>query len=469
MNLIRFTSPMWNSLCDYLFHDENDPREQFVFALARAYRLLNDKILFLVTELLLPDNEFLECQSTSMIKPKKEFVKLAYTIARDNQLVVVDIHKHPRGVPGRFSSTDTEDDKVNGPGIHQSVGTSLLSIVFDYECKEFESRFYHPEKDCFIEVPVIQIIGSRTWTFTGKNDISILDRSRFDRQYLIPGWTQNQLSNARILVVGAGGTGFPLTKVIAAMGMGTKPYGQITVLDCDKIENSNRSRLLDVTAKDNGKKKVKVIQDHIKRCYPESYIQGISVNILEENALEPYADHSIIIGAVDNISARFRLNSFAMQMGSILIDMGTEIFPIDDLTYEAGGQVEIVYPGESGCMMCREAFKDEKALINDLYPEDRQAAELAGYVSGTSASPAPMVIDLNMTIVSITARQVRRMLCGDSFLGREIIVYDALKESTVSVSTPKKADCLHCGLFGTNNFWHRRNYESMMERVPVVT
>ena len=70
---------------------------------------------------------------------------------------------------------------------------------------------------------------------------------RFHRFGLIEWWDQRRLSEAKILVVGAGALGNEIVKNLALLGI-----GNIVIADMDRIENSNLSRSILYREGDSG-------------------------------------------------------------------------------------------------------------------------------------------------------------------------------------------------------------------------
>ena len=64
-----------------------------------------------------------------------------------------------------------------------------------------------------------------------------LDRERTDRQRRLPGFDQDAVAAARVLVIGAGGLGCPVVQALAAAGV-----GYLHIVDSDSVELSNIQR-----------------------------------------------------------------------------------------------------------------------------------------------------------------------------------------------------------------------------------
>ena len=116
------------------------------------------------------------------------------------------------------------------------------------------------------------------------------------------------LSKTHILLVGAGGTGCELLKLLVISG-----YKNISVVDMDKIEKSNLNRqfLFDRTC--IGKYKSEMAVESVKKARNDpslnlkSYVGNIKDKILfPDNFFETF---SLIVNALDNIDARYYINS----------------------------------------------------------------------------------------------------------------------------------------------------------------
>jgi adenylyltransferase/sulfurtransferase len=85
-------------------------------------------------------------------------------------------------------------------------------------------------------------------------------QDRFDRFRLIGWWDQDRLSQARVLVIGAGALGNEIVKNLALLGI-----GHVFVADRDRVENSNLSRSILFREQDCGRPKAEVVAQRAAR------------------------------------------------------------------------------------------------------------------------------------------------------------------------------------------------------------
>src|ERR1700751_2165938 len=86
---------------------------------------------------------------------------------------------------------------------------------------------------------------------------------RYSRHILLPEIGlegQQKLTQAKVLVVGAGGLGCPVLQYLTAAGVGT-----IGIIDFDKVEGSNLQRQILCSTEDIGKHKAEVPKEKLSR------------------------------------------------------------------------------------------------------------------------------------------------------------------------------------------------------------
>ncbi len=140
---------------------------------------------------------------------------------------------------------------------------------------------------------------------------------RYSRQILLPGFGregQEQLKNARVLVIGAGGLGSPLLLYLAAAGVGT-----IGIIDFDVIDESNLQRQVLFTTADVGKLKAELAAQKIKTLNPTITTHVYNVYLSSANAIEIFFGYDLIADGSDNLPTRYLVNDACVLLNKPLI------------------------------------------------------------------------------------------------------------------------------------------------------
>ena len=116
------------------------------------------------------------------------------------------------------------------------------------------------------------------------------------------------LSKKKLLIVGAGGLGCELLKLLVING-----FKQISIIDMDKVERSNLNRQFLFDHSSIGKYKSEIAVEKIKlyRQDPSLEIKSYIGNIKDENQFGEkfYSNFDLILNALDNNDARYYINS----------------------------------------------------------------------------------------------------------------------------------------------------------------
>ncbi|MFZ2276713.1 MAG: molybdopterin-synthase adenylyltransferase MoeB [Prosthecobacter sp.] len=146
--------------------------------------------------------------------------------------------------------------------------------------------------------------------------------SRYARHLAIPEFGiegQRKLKAARVLCIGAGGLGSPITMYLAAAGI-----GGIGLVDPDVVEITNLQRQILFGQKDLGRKKLDAARDRLADINPHVDIQVYPELFTAANAMKIAADYDVIIDGTDNFPTRYLSNDVAVWLrkpnvyGSIL-------------------------------------------------------------------------------------------------------------------------------------------------------
>ncbi len=174
-----------------------------------------------------------------------------------------------------------------------------------------------------------------------------VDDDVFDRQKRIQGWNQEKISNARILVVGAGALGNEVVKLLLQLGA-----NDITIVDHDNIVKANLNRCIFFNEKDAEEKSLKaeVLAREAKKINPHAEVKPVTkmIEVVEEGF---FGKFDVAFGCLDNLAARIHLN--AQTYGKTpFIDGGINGF---------NGRIQTIH-SPSPCLECGFGKADYKIL-----------------------------------------------------------------------------------------------------------
>lgn len=143
------------------------------------------------------------------------------------------------------------------------------------------------------------------------------DLSRYSCQMALPGFgetAQQQLQDARVLIVGAGGLGCPAAQYLAAAGIGT-----LGIADNDVVSLNNLHRQILFGPADTGAKKAVVAAERLQKQNPGIKIIVHDMRITSSNAKDIIGQYDIVVDCTDNFETRYLLNDACVLAGMPLV------------------------------------------------------------------------------------------------------------------------------------------------------
>ena len=251
--------------------------------------------------------------------------------------------------------------------------------------------------------------------------------SRYSRQELIDGWSQDKIKEGRVLFVGMGALGSVVATVLAMQGV-----GHFLIVDPDTVEISNLNRQLLFTEKDIGKDKAEVAARFLNVINPEIQIKHI-VGRIEKVPDQIIREYDIIVDSLDQFDPRRWINSVAVNLNIPLVSGGI---------YGYFGNIQVVLPRITACLECQPlipAHRLQKACtpLGDV-------RRTQAYVD-TEEENIPSVASVSFTIGGIMAQECTKLLLGkQDMVLTEYIFWDGLSQSFTNMPLQRREDCVVC-------------------------
>jgi molybdopterin/thiamine biosynthesis adenylyltransferase len=225
--------------------------------------------------------------------------------------------------------------------------------------------------------------------------------------------TTKNLSNSKVLIVGAGGLGSPVAYALSSLGVGT-----IGIIDYDNVEISNLNRQILHSVSRINMPKVESAQIFLNNLNPNVKIVTHNTSLNISNAIDIIEDYDVIIDALDNFPARYLLNDSCYFKNKPLVDAAAVRFH---------GLIMTILPNKGPCYRC-------------AFPV------MANQKPGTSCSEAGVLGPVPGVMGFLQAAEVVKLLLGKGMpLSNRIIYYDALYSDFDTISIDKSTNCDLCG------------------------
>ena len=239
---------------------------------------------------------------------------------------------------------------------------------------------------------------------------------RYSRHLIMPEVTlagQQRLKAAKVLCIGAGGLGSPLTLYLAAAGVGT-----IGIVDYDTVDLTNLQRQIIFSTSDVGRPKLEAARERLLQLNPEIEIITHATRLASWNALELFQDYDLIADGTDNFPTRYLVNDVCVLTGKP--NVYASIFRFD-------GQVSLFDAARGPCYRC-------------LFPEPPPPGLVPSCAEGGVLGVLPGIIG------SLQALEVLKLILGigDPLIGR-LVMFDALDFSFRELAVKKDPHCAVCG------------------------
>lgn len=265
--------------------------------------------------------------------------------------------------------------------------------------------------------------GTQAWMAAGlpvtPHQATDFDR-RYARQMILPNVGregQHKLSQARVLLVGAGGLGSPCAFYLAAAGV-----GHLILVDDDRVDLSNLQRQILHKNSNVGELKVNSAKSTLNDLNPSITVEIHADRITESNIKQYINNIDLVIDGTDNFNARYAISDVCTQIGIPWVYGAVHRFE---------GQVSLFHasvPERRGlCYRC-------------LFPEPLNAVNAPNCTEAGVLGVAPGVVGV------LQATEALKYLLGiGESLGGRLLHVDLLTMTTHETRMQADPDCVTCG------------------------
>ena len=247
-----------------------------------------------------------------------------------------------------------------------------------------------------------------------KNNLNKKLLERYSRQIVLKDVGikgQKNITDSKVLIVGAGGLGCPIADYLSRAGVGT-----IGIADFDKISLSNIQRQSLYDSKDIGKFKVDALKKKIKLINPYIKVKSFKKKITNKNFNNIVKSFDIIVDGSDNFKTKFVLNKYSVKYKKILVVGAISKFDGHVFSFNFKNK-------KIPCLKCFYQSEPSDEILNC------EAEGIMGPVAGT--------------IGNIQASEVLKKILGiGNSLDKCILIINLLTLTFRKVSFSKKKNCL---------------------------
>ena len=140
---------------------------------------------------------------------------------------------------------------------------------------------------------------------------------KFSRQIILKNigtLGQRKIREAKVLIIGMGGLGCPVSEFLTRSGVGT-----IGIVDNDKVALSNIHRQTLYTEKDIDKSKVRIAKKRLNKINPKTKINIFNYRLNEVKFSKIIKNYDYVIDGTDNFESKFLINDLSLKYKKFLV------------------------------------------------------------------------------------------------------------------------------------------------------
>lgn len=365
------------------------------------------------------------------------FIHRQIVQCRNQRLAYLAVHNHSSDKQVSFSNVDLNSHERGYPALLDiSKGVPVGALVFGR--RAVAADVWLPDGSRRT-LGTYRVIGQTIKRFYSNPRMNSAVQETHDRQVRMFGKRgQTLLGNSKVAVVGLGGIGSLVTEYLARLGV-----GHLVLIDPDRIEKTNLSRVVGATPTDieTGQLKTQIAVRHAREISNQIEIDAISCDVAENSTAMKLRNCDFIFLAADSMRARLLINALTHQYLIPTVQMGAKVRPgSSGKIEEAMCAVRQLRPG-IGCLWCN-GLIDTTQLAIEMKTDEERKNQAYGV-----EEPNPSVITLNAVAAANAVNDFLFDYLDLRSENRDLLYHHHffLKNASQSVIPRRSSNCYECG------------------------
>lgn len=386
---IRFSRDQYGVLMEHLFPGDGDEHGAILLA---GVSTRDDKMTLHVREVHRAREGIDYVQGKVGYRAlSPQFIHKFITRARDERLAYLAVHNHGTDWSVGFSHIDIRSHETGYPALLQIArGMPVGALVSGRHSLQADVWLADGRRLALDQAVVVGNTIQRLHP-APKEDFSN-PKETYERQVRMFGKQgQAQLASCRVGIIGLGGIGSLVAEYLGRLGV-----GNFVLVDNDRVEESNLSRIVGATVSDalNRTPKVDIGRRLILQANHSASIVTVDDDASKESVARVLTGCDYLFLAADSMRARLVVNAIVHQYLIPGVQMGSKVWADSN-----GNLLEVLSvnrplrPG-NGCLWCNQ-FIDPSQLAWEAKSDDERRNQAYGVEEAN-----PSVISLNAIAAS---------------------------------------------------------------------
>jgi hypothetical protein len=469
----RISELLFERMTRHLFPGDNDEHGAVLIAgIAEG----NDEVRLLARDLIIARDgiDFVPGKFGYRAFTADFVARLSNKCARE-QLAYFSVHNHGGDDSVGFSKVDLESHKRGYPALLDITrGGPVGGLVFARNAVAGE--IWRPTGVSNLDGMIVTGMNTQRLYPKPKNIPGISDRVYHRQSLMFGSIGQFHLKDAKVGIIGLGGVGSLVNEYLARLGV-----GEIVGIDFDKVERSNRSRIVGSNQWDSsdwlaasgirwiqriGEKiartKVSVAKRVARQANPRIEYRPVVGDITDQQVANQLRDADFMFLCADSMQSRLVFNALVHQYLIPGVQIGSKV-SIDTKSGRIGNVFSVarfILPEQrGGCLLCNGLISADMLQEEALSNEERRQQK---YVEDDLIA-APSVITLNAVGAAQATNQFLFHFLGlfdHDHVRRGYSMYYARENVWRQAETRSDDSCLHCGV-STSSVYGRGDRASL--------